>query len=303
LASALVRELIDSGVHFGHRASRWNPKMAPHIFGKRNSIHIIDIRQTVKGLLRAKKFLAALVSQGHDVLIVGTKRQAREIVEKQATRVGMHYVSERWLGGTLTNFKTIRSRLARLEELERLESSGEINSFGKKMKATLDRERRKITRNLEGIRRMARLPGALVIIDVRRESIALSEARKLAIPTVCLVDTDSDPEGADIIIPGNDDAMRSIEFIVTQLVDAIEVGKRGRAVAAPTPDEQAGAAPARPRRSGRLTTSELAERQAAAERPDASEGAAPGAGEAVEALAAPSPEAPTIPSREVSDSV
>ncbi|MEE8386126.1 MAG: 30S ribosomal protein S2 [Dehalococcoidia bacterium] len=303
MASALVRELIDSGVHFGHRASRWNPKMAPHIFGKRNSIHIIDIRQTVKGLLRAKKFLAALVSQGHDVLIVGTKRQAREIVEKQAARVGMHYVSERWLGGTLTNFKTIRSRLARLEELERLESSGEINSFGKKMKATLDRERRKITRNLEGIRRMARLPGALVIVDVRREAIALREARKLAIPTVCLVDTDSDPEGADIIIPGNDDAMRSIEFIVTQLVDAIEVGKRGRTVAAPTPDEQAGTAPARPRRSRRLTTSELAERQAAAERPDASEGPAPGASEAVEALASPSPEAPTTPSREVSDSV
>ncbi len=302
MASALVRELIDSGVHFGHRASRWNPKMAPYIFGKRNSIHIIDIRQTVKGLLRAKKFLAALVSQGHDVLIVGTKRQARGIVEKQAAQVGMHYVNERWLGGTLTNFKTIRSRLARLEELENLETSGEINSFGKKMKATLDRERRKITRNLEGIRRMARLPGALVIIDVRRESIALKEAQKLSIPTVCLVDTDSDPEGADIIIPGNDDAMRAIELIVSQLVDAVATGKRGRPVAAETPDEQAGGAPDRPRRARRPTTSELAERQLAAERQATSEDVSPGSCKAVEVLASPSSEAPATPSTEVSDS-
>lgn len=298
MASALVRELIDCGVHFGHRASRWNPKMSPYIFCKRNSIHIIDIRQTVKGLLRAKKFLTALVSQGHDVLIVGTKRQAREIVEKQAGRVGMHYVTERWLGGTLTNFKTIRSRLARLEELEGLERSGEINAFSKKMKATIKREQRKITRNLEGIRRMTRLPGALVIIDVRRENIAVKEARKLGVPTVCLVDTDSDPDGVDIIIPGNDDAMRAIELIVTHLVDAVDQGKRGRAAGA----EEAGGGPGRSRRPRRLTTSELAEREAVTEQqPGGGDGG--GSGKAVEALASQSPDTTTRPSTGVSDGV
>jgi small subunit ribosomal protein S2 len=262
LASVLVRELIDCGVHFGHRTGRWNPRMAPYIFGKRNSIHIIDIRETVKGLLRAKKFLSAVVAAGHDVLIVGTKRQAREVVEKQARRVGMPFVTERWLGGTLTNFTTIRSRLARLEELERLEATGEINNFSKKMKATIDRERRKIARNLDGIRGMTRLPGALVILDVSREHIAVREARKLSIPTVCLVDTDGDPSCADIVIPGNDDAMRSVELVVRELADAIEEGKRGRPVAPEAASEQAGVEAARPRRSRRPTITELAERQA-----------------------------------------
>lgn len=267
MASALVRELIDSGVHFGHRVSRWNPKMAPYIFGKRNSIHIIDIRETIKGLLRAKKFLSAVVAQGHDILIVGTKRQARESVEKQAMRVGMHYVSERWLGGTLTNFKTIRSRLARLEELEELEKSGRINQLTKKEKATIDREKRKIARNLEGIRRMTRLPGALLIVDVKREHIAVKEAQKLGIPTICFVDTDSDPDAADIIIPANDDAMRAIDLIMTQLGDAIEEGKRSRPAAAPSEDDQQAGAPGARARRKRRTTSELAEDAAIA--PDA----------------------------------
>jgi small subunit ribosomal protein S2 len=262
LASALVRELIECGVHFGHRTGRWNPKMAPYIFGKRNSIHIIDIRETVRGLLRAKKFLAAVVAAGHEVLIVGTKRQAREVVEKQAKRVGMPHVTERWLGGTLTNFKTIRSRLARLEELERLETTGEINNFSKKMKSTIDRERRKIARNLAGIRGMARLPGALVILDVAREHIALREAKKLNIPTVCLVDTDGDPDLTDIVIPGNDDAMRSVELIVRHLADAIDEGRRGRPV--PTEASTGGESGegSRPRRSRRPTITELAQRDA-----------------------------------------
>ncbi len=302
MASALVRELIDCGVHFGHRASRWNPKMAPYIFGKRNSIHIIDIRETVKGLLRAKKFLSALVAQGHDVLFVGTKRQAREIVGKQAMRVGMHYVNERWLGGTLTNFKTIRSRLARLEELENLEKTGKIESFSKKMKATMERERRKISRNLEGIRRMVRLPGALVAVDVRREQIALREARKLGIPTVCLADTDSDPEGIDVVIPGNDDAMRAIELIVSQLVEAVEAGKRGR-VAVQKAAADAPAGPPRPQRPRRLTTSELAERDAPASQQTAVEAA--GSPDPVEAVASRPPDesAKASPPSEVPDSV
>jgi small subunit ribosomal protein S2 len=244
--------------------------MAPFIFSKRNSIHIIDIRETVRGLLRAKKFLAAIVSKGQDVLIVGTKRQARDIVEKQTQRVGMHYVSERWLGGTLTNFKTIRSRLARLEDLEELDRSGRINQCTKKEKATIDREKRKITRNLEGIRRMTRLPGVLVILDVKREHIAVKEARKLGIPTVCLVDTDSDPETADVIIPANDDAMRAIDIIVTQLCEAVEEGKRSR-IAAEKAGEQTDGAPS-PKRSRRKTTTAMAEEAAQqGEMPDAAE--------------------------------
>lgn len=256
MASELVRELVDAGVHFGHRVSRWNPKMAPYIFGKRNHIHVVDIRETMKGLLRAKKFLAGLVAAGHDVLFVGTKRQARESVQKHAARCGMHYVSDRWLGGTLTNFRTIRSRLARLEELEALESTGSLSQYSKKMGSILTRELRKIRRNLDGIRRMTRVPGALVIVDVKREHIAIREARKLGIPTICVVDTDSDPDSADIIIPGNDDAMRAIEIILSQLADAVEEGKRSR----PAPSE---AAPddgsAAPRRSRRLTTTAAAE--------------------------------------------
>lgn len=261
MASELVRELVDAGVHFGHRASRWNPKMAPFIFGKRNHIHIVDIRETVKGLLRARKFIAAVVAQGHDVLFVGTKRQARESIERHSQRVGMHYVSDRWLGGTLTNFRTIRSRLARLEELENLEQTGSIANYSKKMGSILNRELRKIKRNLEGIRRMTKLPGVLVIVDVKREHIAIREARKLGIPTIAIVDTDSDPEVADIIIPGNDDAMRAIEIILSQLADAVEEGKRGRPAVTETPAGEDGQQNA-PRRSRRMTTTAAASQSA-----------------------------------------
>ncbi len=237
MASELVRQLIDAGIHFGHRASRWNPKMQPYIFGKRNTIHIIDIRETVKGLLRAKKFITQTVARGKDVLFVGTKRQARLQVEQQAQRVGMPFVIERWLGGTLTNFRTIRSRLARLEELEAAENDGTALEYSKKMIATRARELRKIRRNLQGIREMEQLPGALVIIDVHREHNAVREAKKLGIPTVCLIDTDSDPDFADVPIPGNDDAIRAIDTILGHLADAVEEGIKART--APEPMETA----------------------------------------------------------------
>lgn len=236
MGSELVRQLISSGIHFGHRASRWNPKMEPYIFGKRNTIHIIDIRETVKGLLRAKRFIAKIVSSGEDIIFVGTKRQARMQIKAHATRVGMPWVADRWLGGTLTNFRTIRSRLARLEELEAAEADGTAQQYSKKMMATRTRERRKIQRNLQGIREMSRLPGAVIVVDVRRERNAVLEARKLGIPTICLIDTDSDPDYADIPIPGNDDAIRSIDTILQHLADAIEEGLRGRK--APPPDEE-----------------------------------------------------------------
>ncbi len=228
MASELVRQLVDSGIHYGHRVSRWNPKMAPYIFGKRNTIHILDIRETVKGLLRAKKFIAQLVAKGEDVLFVGTKRQARLQVETQAKRVGMPFVIERWLGGTLTNFRTIRSRLQRLEELEKAELDGTALQYSKKMISMRKRELDKIKTNLDGIRTMTRLPGALIVIDVHREHNAVREARKLSIPSVCLIDTDSDPDFADIPIPGNDDAIRAIDTILVHLADAVEEGKKGR---------------------------------------------------------------------------
>src|SRR6478609_939163 len=217
----LVKELVDAGVHFGHRVSRWNPKMEPYIHDKRNMIHIIDVRETIKGLLRARKFLQNIVSSGKDVLFVGTKRQARHAVEEEARRAGMHYVSERWLGGTLTNFRTIRARLNRLEELEKLWATGQIETYSKKMKSTLQREMDKIKTNLEGIRKMERVPGLMVIIDTRREHIAVKEAKKLGVKTIALIDTDSDPDLIDLPIPGNDDAMKAIEIILHQLADAI----------------------------------------------------------------------------------
>ena len=192
--ASLVKSLIDAGIHFGHRANSWNPKMTPYIFGKRNRIHIIDVKETIKGLLLARKFITKEVAAGKDVLFVGTKRQARSIVETHVKECGMHYVTERWLGGTLTNFSTIRQRLKRLEELEQLEESGEIANYSKKMEATLNREKSKIKRNLEGIRNMGKLPGLMVIIDVNAEQNAVKEARKLGIPIVALLDTDSNPD-------------------------------------------------------------------------------------------------------------
>ncbi len=228
MASELVRELLDSGIHFGHRVSRWNPKMKPYIFGKRNMIHIIDIKETLKGLLMAKKFLAKVVADGGDVLFVGTKRQAKSAIEANTQKCSMHYVSERWLGGTLTNFQTIRSRLARLEELEKLEETGEINNYSKKMISTLQRERKKMKRNLDGIRKMTKLPAVMVIIDPGYEHIAVKEARKLKIPTICLIDTEGDPDVADIAIPGNDDSMRAIDIVLRELSASVQEGLQVR---------------------------------------------------------------------------
>jgi small subunit ribosomal protein S2 len=222
--------MVEAGVHYGHRASRWNPKMRPYIYARRNLIHIIDVRETVKGLLRAKKYLAQLASRNSLVLIVGTKRQAAETVEREALRCGMPFVNDRWLGGTLTNFRTIRNRLNRLEELERIRAGEEINSYSKKMQSSLAREYRKMYKNLNGIRTMSRLPECLFIIDPKKEKNAVNEARKLGVATVALIDTDCDPDLIDLPIPGNDDSMRSIEMIMRMLADAIIAGKSQAAV-------------------------------------------------------------------------
>jgi small subunit ribosomal protein S2 len=220
-----VKDLIDAGVHFGHRASRWNPKMKPYIYGKRNLIHIIDLKETVRGLLRATKYFQRVAASNGLVLFVGTKRQAADTIVEECRRCQMPYVTERWLGGTLTNFRTIRSRLDRLEELESILDGEQALSYSKKMISTLSRERRKIQRNLEGIRHMNRLPEALLVIDPHREHIAVTEARKLGIKVVALLDTDCDPDLVDLPIPGNDDSMRSIELVVKRLTDAILEGR------------------------------------------------------------------------------
>ncbi|HEV7298671.1 MAG TPA: 30S ribosomal protein S2 [Tepidisphaeraceae bacterium] len=278
----LVKSLVDAGVHFGHRVSRWNPKMEPYIHGKRNMIHIIDVKETVKGLLRAKKLIQATVASGKDVLFVGTKRQARNAIEAEAARCGMHYVSERWLGGTLTNFRTIRARLNRLEELERIFNGPELENYSKKIRATMQRELTKIKTNLEGIRKMERMPGVMFIIDTRREHIAVKEAKKLGVTTVALIDTDSDPELIDLPMPGNDDAMRAIEIIMRELADSVIEGKTGRAESKAGPQgEQAGD---RPRRS---TRSQFRADGAPADAPATSEGAAPEAGAPAETAAEP----------------
>jgi small subunit ribosomal protein S2 len=261
-----VKVLLEAGVHYGHRASRWNPKMRPYIYGKRNLIHIIDLRETVRGLLRAYRYLAQVVSRGGLVMFVGTKRQAKEIVEREAQRCGMPYVSERWLGGTLTNYRTIRNRLKRLQELESMwlpvgenpnrvdlnsyiaglmteagkldpakaPDTSDIRTHSKKMISTLSRELLKIRRNLMGIRDMIKPPDALVIVGPNKEHIAVKEAKRMGITTIALIDTDSDPDPVDLPIPGNDDSIRSIEVILAKLADACLEGR------AALPPEQQG---------------------------------------------------------------
>jgi len=231
-----VKELIDAGVHFGHRASRWNPKMKPYIYGKRNLIHIIDLKETVRGLLRATKFFHRVAASNGLILFVGTKRQAAETIVEECTRCQMPYVTERWLGGTLTNFRTIWSRLERLEDLESTLDGEQALSYSKKMISTLTRERKKIERNLQGIRNMTRLPEALMVIDPHREHIAVAEARKLGIKVVALLDTDCDPDFVDLPIPGNDDSMRSIELVIRRLSDAIIEGRAAAVEAAAEAD-------------------------------------------------------------------
>lgn len=199
--------------------------MAPYIYGRKNQVHIVDIRETVRGLLRAKKYLTQVASGGSLILFVGTKRQATDIVEQQSLRCGMPFVSQRWLGGALTNFRTVRSRLSRLEELEALRASDELGAYSKKMQSALNREYRKMYRNLNGLRLMNRLPECVVVIDPKKEKNAIRESRILGITTVALIDTDCDPDDVDLPIPGNDDGIRSIEVIARHLSDAVLAGR------------------------------------------------------------------------------
>ena len=225
MAKELARGLINAGVHFGHSASRWNPKMASYIFTKRGKIHIIDVKKTLMGILIAKKLLAEVVSQGKDVVFVGTKRQAQKAVEAAAAKCEMHYISQRWLGGMLTNFRTVRSRLQRLEQLEAMQADGTLESESKKQASRLKREMRKIKSNLDGVRKMSQLPGVVIVVDAGKEHLALAEAGKLGISTIGLIDTDANPDKVDVAIPANDDSTKAIALILNELADAVAAGK------------------------------------------------------------------------------
>ncbi len=276
MAESLAKRLIDAGVHFGHRASRWNPKMAPYIYARKNLIHIIDIRETIRGLLRAQKYVRQVAARGGLVLFVGTKRQASETIEREATRCGAPYVNNRWLGGTLTNFRTIRSRLTRLEELERIFSGDEISSYSKKMQSSLNREYRKMYRNLNGMRNMNRLPECLFVVDPKKEQNAIREARKLGITTIALIDTDCDPDWVDLPIPGNDDGIRSIELIVSLMADAVIAGKAEapQAKEGQAESKQAQAAAETAAAAAAAVAAAAAERKASGGQPSVSESAA-----------------------------
>jgi small subunit ribosomal protein S2 len=220
-AAELIPELLEAGVHFGHQTKRWNPKMKPYIFEKRNQIYIINLDETARQLNRATEFLQEVTRRGGKILFVGCKKQAQEAVKEAATACGQFYVNQRWLGGTLTNLATIRKSIGRLKYIEQIEESPDYKKMGKQELAALNREAAKLRRNLDGILEMSALPDAMVIIDTTRESNAVLEARRLGIPTVAIVDTNADPEIIDYPIAGNDDAIRAIRVMLQKLVDAI----------------------------------------------------------------------------------
>ena len=221
-SETLLKELLDAGLHFGHQTKRWNPKMKPYVFDKRNGIHIIDLTKSLKQVQAAREFLYTVVSSGKQVLCVGTKKQAQEIIKEMATRCNEPYVNERWLGGTMTNLKTIRARVKRMVELQKMDKNGDFEKMPKKEVSVLRHEMEKLQRNLTGLASMEALPGALFVVDVNREAIAVAEANRLHIPVIAIVDTNCDPDPIDYPIPGNDDAIRAIRVIAGLLAETIE---------------------------------------------------------------------------------
>ena len=224
-----MKQLLEAGVHFGHQTRRWNPKMAPYIYMERNGIYIIDLQKTVKKLESAYSFVREVAERGESILFVGTKKQAQEAIKEEALRCGMYHVTERWLGGMLTNFKTIKQRIARLKELERWEEDGTFEALPKKEVIKLKAEKEKLEKNVGGIKEMKRLPKALFIVDTRKERIAIQEAKSLGIPVIAIVDTNCDPEEVDFVIPGNDDAIRAVKLVAGKMADAIIEARGGEA--------------------------------------------------------------------------
>ncbi|MEZ4357033.1 MAG: 30S ribosomal protein S2 [Eubacteriales bacterium] len=233
-----MKQLLEAGVHFGHQTRRWNPKMKRYIFTERNGIYIIDLQKTVKKVEKAYYFIRDIVADNKTVLFVGTKKQAQESVETEAKRCEMFYVSQRWLGGMLTNFKTIRTRVDRLNKIEDMETSGEINLLPKKEIIKLMHEKEKLLKNVGGIRNMKDLPGVMFVVDPKKEHIAILEAKALGIPVVAIVDTNCDPDEVDVVIPGNDDAIRAVKLIVEKMADACIEAKQGEQFDAGEPSEE-----------------------------------------------------------------
>jgi len=228
MAQVTMRQMLEAGLHFGHQTRRWNPKMKPYIYGPRNGIYIINLDATMRLFRTAYNYMVDVVADGGTVLFVATKNQGREIIAKEAQRCGMFFVNHRWLGGMMTNFQTIKFSVERLKKIESMQEDGSINRFPKKEILKMEKERIKLTRDLGGIKNMRSLPDVVFIIDPRKEEIAVNEARKLNVPVVALTDTNCDPDGIDYIIPGNDDAIRSIKLIASLMADAVLEGKAGR---------------------------------------------------------------------------
>lgn len=232
MAVISMKQLLEAGVHFGHQTRRWNPKMAPYIFTERNGIYIIDLQKTVKKIDEAYDFIKSVAEEGKDILFVGTKKQAQEAIQEEAIRSNMHFVNNRWLGGMLTNFRTIKGRIGRLEALDRMEEDGTFEVLPKKEVTQLKNEREKLEKNLGGIRNMdAKNIGALFVVDPRKEKNAILEAKILGIPVIAIVDTNCDPDDVDYVIPGNDDAIRAVKLITERLADAIIEARQGEEVA------------------------------------------------------------------------
>lgn len=226
-----MKQLLEAGVHFGHQTRRWNPKMAEYIFTERNGIYIIDLQKTVKKVEEAYEFIKSVAAEGKDILFIGTKKQAQESIQEEAVRCGMFYVNQRWLGGMLTNFKTIKTRIERLNTLDNMESEGTFELLPKKEVIKLKAEKEKLEKNLNGIKEMKKVPGALFIVDPRKEKNAILEAKVLGIPVVAIVDTNCDPEEVDYVIPGNDDAIRAVKLITAKMADAVIEGRQGEQLA------------------------------------------------------------------------
>ena len=239
MAVISMKQLLEAGVHFGHQTRRWNPKMAQYIFTERNGIYIIDLQKTVRKIDEAYMFIRDVAMEGKSILFVGTKKQAQESIESEAKRCGMYYVNNRWLGGTLTNFRTIQGRIKKLNEIDAMEKNGQFDVLPKKEVIKLCAEREKLLKNLGGIREMKKLPGALFIVDPRKERIAVQEARILNIPIVAIVDTNCDPDEIDYVIPGNDDAIRAVKLIAGKLADAVLEGKQGEQTTEEAPATEA----------------------------------------------------------------
>ncbi|WP_368654843.1 30S ribosomal protein S2 [Ornithinibacillus sp. 4-3] len=233
-----MKQLLEAGVHFGHQTRRWNPKMKKYIFTERNGIYIIDLQKTVKKVNAAYKYVREIAENGGTVLFVGTKKQAQESVKEEATRSGMYFVNQRWLGGTLTNFKTIRQRINRLKSIERMEEDGTFEVLPKKEVVNLLKEKERLVKFLGGIKDMTKLPDALFVIDPRKEKIAIAEARKLHIPIIGIVDTNCDPDEIDYVIPANDDAIRAVRLLTAKMADAILEGKQGEELEVEAQEEQ-----------------------------------------------------------------